>query len=352
MEDNNIIIRSLCQDLYENIRHNSSVFSKIKSKKYLLQLKEINKKTNYSCVEIIRDELGILYKNYMVFSKKEEYQNNLKTLSDIKKMYIELSYLIEQLLMNNGPKVKYSECKKIESYINELEKTYGGQTEKYIKKLSKKRLGDKKEEIKRIYKDKSRIISEKKKNVIDILANNVRKNDSSNKTKADVKIKYNSLNAEYIFIKKTDNAIAKKKKYKFNTKFSDIEQIQKSAIKNLKKMNFGISIFEELKLDEESIKYIDPFIMTIFIQEGYLDYAKLYLRQINEGTKNTKNKLPFKIIYNIDKNFKNGVLTPIRNEIIAIIAERSSLSVADLKKIKKSEENIGKNYSYKIKKIS
>ena len=124
------------------------------------------------------------------------------------------------------------------------------------------------------------------------------------------------------------------KRYKFKSKFSDIEQLQKKAIKNLRQMNFGISIFEELNISEDCFKYIDPFALTIFIEEGNLDYAKLYLRQLNGESQSKKYKLPFKIIYNIDEDFQNGRLTPIRNEIIAIIAERNALFVAEIKKVK------------------
>ena len=247
MEDINIIIRSICQDLYENLRHNNSIFSKLKSKKYLFKLKNINKKTEYNYAEIIRDELGILYKNYMVFSKKEEYENNVKIISDIKKMYIEVSYILEQLLMHNGPKITYTEYKNLEIYIKELESTYGGQTEKYIKKLSKKRLGVQKKEIKKIYKDKSKIISEKKRNVIYILMNKLNEWNGKYKKESNIKIIYNSPKAEYTFIEKSNHSLIKKKKYRFKTKFSDIGQLQKNAIKNLKKMNFGISIYEEAK---------------------------------------------------------------------------------------------------------
>lgn len=353
MEDINIIIRSICQDLYENLRHNNSIFSKQKSKRYLLKLKKINKKTDYNYAEIIRDELGILYKNYMVFSKKQEYENNSKIIADIKKMYIEVSYMLEQFLMNNGVKIAYPEYKNLEMYIKELGNTYGGQTEKYIKKLSRKKLGVQKAEIKKIYNDKSKIISEKKRDVISILQKKLNKWNSKYKKEADVEIIYNSPKAEYIFIKKNNNITSiKKKKYKFNRNFSDIEQLQKKAIKNLKKMNFGISIYEELNVDENCFRYIDPFIITIFIQEGYLDYAKLYLRQVNGESKNAKYQLPFKIIYNIDENFKNGILTPVRNEIMAIIAERNSLSVAELRKIKKiNKDNLNKNYKLKMQKI-
>ncbi|MBO5349114.1 MAG: hypothetical protein J6A89_04780 [Clostridia bacterium] len=332
MEDINIIIKSICQDLYENLKHNKSAFSKLKSKKYLLKLKKINKKTDYNYAEVIRDELGSIYKNYIVFSKKQDYEKNLKVLTNIKKMYIQLSYIIEQFLTGKDIKIGYSEYKNLEKYIKELESTYGGLTERYIKKLSKKRIGRQKKEIKKIYKDKSKITAEKKRNIISILTNKLNVWNCKYKKEPNVKIIYNSLKAEYIFIKENTNENNKIKKYKFKMNFSDIEQLQKNAIKNLKKMNFGISIYEELNADEECFKYTDPFIIMIFIKEGYLDYAKLYLRQVNGESKNKKYLLPFKIIYNIDSNLKNGILTPIRNEIMAIIAERSSLSVAELRK--------------------
>lgn len=349
MEDVNIIIRSICQDLYDNLRHNNSIFSKLKSKRYLKKLKKLNKRTEYKYAENIRDELGILYKNYMVFCGKKEYENNTTILKEIKKAYMEVSYLLEQSMMCNGIKFVYKEYKNLENYINELELTYGGQTERYIKKLSKMKLGNERKLIYRIYKDKSKITAEKKREVISILQNKLNEWNYKYTRKKDVKIIYNSENAEYLFIKKNNaDGSIKRKKYKFKTKFSDIEQLQKSAIKNLRRMNFGISVYEELNIREECAKYIDPFIITIFIEEGYLDYAKLYLRQLNGESKNRKYQLPFKILYNIDEDFKNGVLTPIRNEIIAIIAERNSLSVAEMRKIKSN--NLRKSNKLKISK--
>lgn len=334
-EDINIIIRSMCQDLYENLRHNNSALSKLKSKKYLSNIRNLNIKTEYKYAEDIRDELGILYKNYVIFCRKQEYENNTNIISDIKKSYIELSNIVEQCLLGNIEKISYPKYKKIEHYIQELEATYGGQTEKYIKKLSKRNIGSQKKEIARIYKDKSKIISVKKKEVISILRNKLYDWSNGFKREKDIKIVYNSQKAEYIFMRKNSGKCIRKKRYKFKTKFSDIELLQKNAIKNLKKMNFGISIYEELSADEECFKYIDPFILMIFIEEGYLDYAKIYLRKMNGESRNRKDNLPFKIVYNIDENLKNGVLTPTRNEIISIIAERSSLSVAEIRRVKK-----------------
>ena len=103
--------------------------------------------------------------------------------------------------------------------------------EKYIKKLSKKNIGTQKKEIKRIYNDKSKIISEKKRNVIKILEEKLNAWNSKYVGKNNIKIEYNSKNAEYIFTQKINDEIVKKKRYKFKSKFSDIEQLQKKAIK-------------------------------------------------------------------------------------------------------------------------
>ena len=62
MEDINVIIRSICQDLYENLRYNNSIFANYKSLKYLKKLRKINITTDYKYAENIRDEIGILYK--------------------------------------------------------------------------------------------------------------------------------------------------------------------------------------------------------------------------------------------------------------------------------------------------
>lgn len=332
MEDINIIIRSICQDLYENLRHNHSMFSSIKSRMYLSKLKLINLRTDYKYVEIIRDELGLLYKNYMVFCKKQEYDNNLKILKEVKNMYSKLCFELEQLIVGNGAAIAYSECKHLDDYIKKLNSTYGGQTEKYIKKLSKKRLGVQRKQIKNIYKDKSKIITEKKKAVTNILQDKLEKWNYRYKREKEIDIIYNSEDAEYTFIKMDGNTCLKKKKFKFKNNFSDIEKLQKSAIKKLKQLNFGMSVYEELKLKEICLKYVDPFVLTIFVEEGYLDYAKMYLRALNGESRIKKSQLPFRIKYKINENFSKGKLTPVRNEIIAIIADRNALTVAEIEK--------------------
>ena len=111
LEDINVIIRSICQDLYENLRYNNSIFANYKSLKYLKKLRKINITTDYKYAENIRDEIGILYKNYIVFCRKKEYENHSKIIEEIKKMYFEISYSIEQLLVNDGIKYTYKEYK-------------------------------------------------------------------------------------------------------------------------------------------------------------------------------------------------------------------------------------------------
>ena len=64
-----------------------------------------------------------------------------------------------------------------------------------------------KKEIKRIYNDKSKIISEKKRNVIKILEEKLNAWNSKYVGKNNIKIEYNSKNAEYIFTQKINDEI-------------------------------------------------------------------------------------------------------------------------------------------------
>ena len=66
MEDIDVIIRVTCQELYDNLRKDHSIFSDLKSQRCLNKLNKINENNEYRCTEIIRDELGLVYKNYMV----------------------------------------------------------------------------------------------------------------------------------------------------------------------------------------------------------------------------------------------------------------------------------------------
>ena len=91
--------------------------------------------------------------------------------------------------------------------------------EKYIKKLSKKNIGTQKKEIKRIYNDKSKIISEKKRNVIKILEEKLNAWNSKYVGKNNIKIEYNSKNAEYIFTQKIMMRLLKRKDINLNRNF-------------------------------------------------------------------------------------------------------------------------------------
>ena len=333
MENIDVIIRTICQELYDNMRHNNSIFSWIRSNKYIYKIKSINAKSYYKHTCLIRDELGLLYKNYMVFSSGQEY-NNTSIMRKIYNLYAELSVQIEQSLIGNTYSTKIGKYKDIEKYIKTLELTYGGQTEKYLKKLTRKRLGVEGRQIRNVCKDKSTIISEKKRIVKNILQDKLDSLNGKLKNEKTMEITYNSENAEYIIIKYNDGKPVKKSRFKFKADFSDIELMQENAIKKIRQLNYGIDIKQELGLNKIAIKYIDPFILRILYNENYLDYAKIYLRLISGDTSIKKNLLPFKINYKINKDFSKGRLTPKRNEIMAIIAERSSYTVANLKIIK------------------
>ena len=331
LENIDVIIRTICQELYENLRHNNSVFSWVKSNRYIYKIKSINAKSYYKYTELIRDEVGLLYKNYMVFSQRQEFDNNVNIMRKIYNLYAELCVQIEQFLVGNTYSNKIRKYKDIEKYIRTLELTYGGQTEKYLKKLSKKRLDAEGKQIRSICKDKSIIISEKRRIVKNILQGKLDSLNGKLKTEKTIEITYNSENAEYIIIKYNEGKPIKKSRFKFRADFSDLELMQEKVIKKIKQLNYGIDVKQELKLDKTAIKYIDPFIVQILYYENYLDYAKMYLRLISGKTSIQKKLLPFKINYKINNDFSRGRLTPKRNEIMAIIAERSSYTVAKLK---------------------
>lgn len=343
MEDIDVMIRTICQELYDNLRHNNSIFSGIKSRKYVKKLYKINKKNDYQYTELIRDEIGLLYKNYMVFCNRREYDNNIHCMNKIYRAYIDFCQQIENFLVGYESRTKVSEYKSLDAYIKNLDKTYGGQTQKYLHKLSKKRFGPQSKKIKNICKDKSKIISEKKREVKEILQHKLDIWNGKYKTDKDLYISYDSDSAEYTMLKIKDGKCIGRKKLKFKPNFSDIEVLQKNALKNLKQLNFNIDIYKELNLSKEKIKYVDPFIVAMLSSNGYLDYAKLYLRLVSGNSTLKKSQLPFEIKYNINKDFSKGILSPKRNEIIAIIAERSSLTVAYY--------NICKNINKKVKMI-
>lgn len=339
MEDIDVIIRVTCQDLYNNLKNNHSIFSDFKSQFYINKLNKINEDNEYRCTEIIRDEIGLVYKNYMVFCREHEHDESIESLKKIYCMYTNLCVRQEQCLIANGDFNKYSEYKKIEEYIRNLESTYGGQTEKYLKKLSKKNLGQQKSLLKAVCKDKSKIMSEKKKYATHVLQEKLDNWNSRYNNEKFLNIVYNSEKAEYVICRMDGKERSYKKKFKFKTNFKDIEILQERALKKLRQLNFGIDVRRELNLNETNVKYIDPFILSVLCQENYLDYAKIYLRLATGNCNYKKVQLPFRIKYNINCDYKKGKMTPVRNEIMAIIAERSSLTVAYVKKYKSAVNN-------------
>ncbi|MBQ3408874.1 MAG: hypothetical protein IJH12_06710 [Clostridia bacterium] len=339
MEDIDVIIRVTCQELYDNLRKNHSIFSDFKSQMCIDKLNKINADNEYRCTEVIRDEIGILYKNYMVFCRKNDYDENINIIKKIYGLYVSLCIQQEQCLIGSGEYNKYSEYKNIEEYIKKLESTYGGQTEKYLKKISMKNLGPQRQLLKDLCKDKSKIISEKKKIAVEILEDKLNNWNNRFKNEKSLKIIYNSENAEYILGKIEHGKYVSKKKIKFKTNFDDIEVLQNNALKKLRQLNFGIDVRSELKLNKTNTKYIDPFILMSLCQENYLDYAKIYLRAVSGNSNYKKAQLPFVIKYNINVDYKKGKMTPVRNEIMAIIAERSSLTVAHIKNYKCTEKS-------------
>ena len=340
MGDFVVVIRTICQELYENLRHNHSIFPGLKAEMQIRKLRIINKKTDYMYNQLIRDEIGLVHKNYMVFCKKQEYDNNIYIMKKILKFYKELSLKAEQFLIGKQQLLTIKEYKEVEKTIKTLDATYGGQTEKYLKKLAKKKIGLQDKDIRKIINDKSKIISEKKRTIMEILQRKIDIWNGNYIVEKNLGIEYDYKNAEYILTKIKDGAVVSRRRLRFNTNFSDINVLREKALKKLKQLNFNVDIYKELEVSKSAVKYMDPFILTILCNENYLDYAKLYLRLVSGVTTVNKDQLPFKINYKVSMNFSSGKMTPVRNEIIAIIAERSALTVANTEYIKDVEVRV------------
>lgn len=338
MEDFDVVIRKICQELYNNLRHNQSIFPGLKAKIQLNKLNNINKKTDYIYNQLIRDEIGLVYKNYTVFCKKQEYDNNIYIMKKILRFYKLLCCNAEQFLIGQQERLTVKEYKELENVIKTLDSTYGGQTEKYLKRLGKKKIGFQDKKIRKIIADKSKIISEKKREIISLLQKRLDVWNGNYSVSKLFEIEYNYESAEYVLKRIKDGKVCSKKRFKFKTNFSDIDKLREKAIKKLRHINFNVDIFDELNIKKNSVKYMDPFLLTIISDENYLDCAKLYLKLVSGSTTTSINQLPFKITYKINMDFSKGKMTPKRNEIIAIIAERSALTVARTEYVKKVDK--------------
>lgn len=134
-----------------------------------------------------------------------------------------------------------------------------------------------------------------------------RKNVKNNDTR--MEIEYNSDRGTYEVTYLKNGIEVDGVEYEMRD-IKNLEKRRKKAIEMLKEANFGIDVFDELNLYKGKFSKINPQIIYILIKEGKLDYAKMYMKEVMEGTSIHK---PFKIKYTLNRDLKKGVFSEEEN---------------------------------------
>lgn len=166
---------------------------------------------------------------------------------------------------------------------------------------------------------------------------NTKKQNVLNKG-TDLKIEYNSDRGSYLVSNYKNNNLMQVKEFKVQ----DIKHLggkRKQVLDRLTHLNFGINIFDELEVDERDFYKINPDIIHILLNEGKVDYAKMYIKEVLDGT--TINK-PFKIKYVLNRNLKSGVFSPEENKNMKKMARLDRIANELVIVGKKKQKNIAK----------
>lgn len=140
--------------------------------------------------------------------------------------------------------------------------------------------------------------------------------------KEKVDIEYNSDRGSYVFRKVEDGQIKYSKEYRINN-VKNLEAKRRHAIERLRRINFGINIFDELEISEKKLYKINPDIVHILINEGKIDYAKLYIKEV-VGGESINN--PLKIKYMLNRDNKKGKFSREENRAMKKMARLDGLA--------------------------
>lgn len=163
-----------------------------------------------------------------------------------------------------------------------------------------------------------------------------------NKNCKNTQIEYNSERGSYMFKTLQNGKIIGSKEYRIN----DIKHLgakRAMVLKRLRHMNFGVNIFDELEIDERNFYRINPDIVNIFLNEGQISNAKMYIKEVVGGE--TMHK-PFEIRYVLNRDINKGIFSPEENKNMKKMARTDRLaneliifSEKRNKKINKPKEN-------------
>lgn len=158
--------------------------------------------------------------------------------------------------------------------------------------------------------------------------------------KMNAQIEYNSDKGCYYYECYKDGKRINHTEYKIKSvKF--LNKKREYVLKKLTNINFGINIFDELNIDEKNFYRVNPDIVNILLNEGRIDMAKMYIKEV--VGRETRFK-PLQIKYNLNKDLNLGVLSREDNKEMKKLAKLDRISsrivIIGNKKLKEIQEPV------------
>lgn len=149
-----------------------------------------------------------------------------------------------------------------------------------------------------------------------------KKKNIRNSKKPIMQVEYNSDIGKYHVNYIQNGVVVGEKDYKIkNVKY--LQGKRDKVLSELTKFNYGINVFDELNVDEDKFYKVNPDIIHIFLSEGKIDYAKMYIKEVVGGEPLNK---PFNIKYVLNRNLKKGVFSAEENKNMKQMARRDRIS--------------------------
>lgn len=149
-----------------------------------------------------------------------------------------------------------------------------------------------------------------------------KKKNIKNSKKPIMQVEYNSDIGKYHVNYIQNGVVVGEKDYKIkNVKY--LQGKRDKVLSELTKFNYGINVFDELNVDEDKFYKVNPDIIHIFLSEGKIDYAKMYIKEVVGGEPLNK---PFNIKYVLNRNLKKGVFSAEENKNMKQMARRDRIS--------------------------
>lgn len=138
-------------------------------------------------------------------------------------------------------------------------------------------------------------------------------------------IEYNSDRGSYVINNFKNGKLVSSKEYNI-ADIRNLDKKRKYIANKLKKMNFGIDVFEELDVSKDKFYKVNPDIINILLSENKIDYAKMYIKEVIDcETMNT----PLQIKYVLNRDLKKGRFSPEENQNMKKMAQKD-WSASDL----------------------